>query len=194
MHRPPVDPTLPGPRLGRLGLILVQVVVISLFAALGARLWYLQVPMADHYRELAEANHQQELVVPATRGQILDSSGRAMVNNRTELVVSADYHELQGMDDGGEAVLTELSEVLEVPVEELQQRMRLCGPDVERPCWPGSPYQPITLAEDIEGPVALQIMERSDDFPGITAQAEALREYPYAVSYTHLTLPTTPYV
>src|SRR5699024_7706529 len=107
-------------------------------------------PMADHYRELAQANHHQELVVPATRGQILDSSGRAMVNNRTELVVSADYHELQGMDDGGEKVLTDLAEVLDLPVQDLQQRMRLCGPEVERPCWPGSPYQPVTLADDVE--------------------------------------------
>ncbi|GHD26485.1 penicillin-binding protein 2 [Nocardiopsis kunsanensis] len=179
MRKPPLDPALPGPRLGRLGLILAQVVVVALFAALGARLWYLQVPMADHYRELARANHHQELVVPATRGQILDSSGRPMVNNRTELVVSADYHELRGMDDGGEEVLTELAEVIDVPVQDLQQRMRLCGPEVERPCWPGSPYQPVTLADDVEAPVALQIMERSEDFPGITAQAQALREYPY---------------
>ena len=179
MHRPPVDPTLPGRRLGRAGLILAQILVLALFAVLAVRLWYLQVPMAEHYRDLAVANHRQELVVPATRGQILDTAGRTMVNNRTELTVSADYHELQGMEDGGEQVLTDLSEVLDIPLEDLQQRMHLCGPDVQRPCWPGSPYQPVTLAEDVEAPVALQIMERSEDFPGITAQALAMREYPY---------------
>lgn len=178
VRRPPVDPALSGPRLGRTGLVLAQILVVALFAVLGARLWYLQIPMADHYRDLAVANHHQRLVVPATRGQILDATGRPMVANRTELVVSADYHELLGMDDGGEKVLTDLSEVLDVPVEQLRQRMRLCGPEVERPCWPGSPYQPVTLAEDIEPSVALQIMESSDDFPGITAQAHAVREYP----------------
>ncbi|SHJ87001.1 penicillin-binding protein 2 [Nocardiopsis flavescens] len=178
VYRPPFDPHPPGPRLGRTGLVLAQVLVVALFAALGVRLWYLQVPMADHYRELAVANHHQRLVVPATRGQILDATGRPMVSNRTELVVSADYHELLGMDDGGQRVLSDLSGVLDVPVEELQQRMRLCGPEVERPCWPGSPYQPVTLAEDIDPSVALQIMESSDDFPGVTAQAQAVREYP----------------
>lgn len=178
MRKPPVDPTLPGRRLGRAGLLLVQFMVLLMFAALVGRLWYLQVPMADHYRELAVANHHQQLVVPATRGQILDSSGRPLVNNRTELVVSADYHELQGMEDGGEKVLTNLAEVLDVPMEELQQRVRLCSPEVDRPCWPGSPYQPVTLAEGIEGQVALQIMESAEDFPGITAQAQASREYP----------------
>ena len=179
MRKPPVDPALPGRRLGWFGLVFAQFLVLVLFAALVARLWYLQVPMADHYRELAVANHHQELVVPATRGQILDSSGRTVVSNKTQLLVSADYHELQGMKDGGEKVLSDLSDVLDVPLEELQQRMRLCGPEVQRPCWPGSPYQPVTLAEDVDGPVALQIMERADDFPGITAQAQAVREYPY---------------
>ncbi|MEV2276731.1 penicillin-binding protein 2 [Nocardiopsis sp. NPDC049922] len=178
MRRPPVDPSLPGRKLGTAGLVLAQVLVITLFALLGVRMWYLQVPMGEHYRELAVSNHHQRLVVPATRGQILDARGRPLVTNRTELVVSADYHELVGMDDGGEAVLSDLSEVLGVPLTDLQQRMRLCGPDVQRPCWPGSPYQPVTLAEDVEAPIALHIMERSDEFPGITAQAHAIREYP----------------
>jgi penicillin-binding protein 2 len=178
VRRPPVDPALPGRRLGRTGLVLVQLLVVLLFAVLGVRLWYLQVPMSDHYRELAVSNHHQRLIVPATRGQILDASGRALVSNRTELVVSADYHEIQGMEDGGEAVLTRLAGVLDVPLEDLQQRMRLCGPQVQRPCWPGSPYQPVTLADDVEPPVALQIMESADEYPGITAQAIAVREYP----------------
>jgi penicillin-binding protein 2 len=178
VRRPPVDPALPGRRLGRTGLVLVQLLVVLLFAVLGVRLWYLQVPMSDHYRELAVSNHHQRLIVPATRGQILDASGRALVSNRTELVVSADYHEIQGMEDRGEAVLSRLAGVLDVPLEDLQQRMRLCGPEVQRPCWPGSPYQPVTLADDVEPSVALQIMESADDYPGITAQAIAVREYP----------------
>ncbi|WP_028649854.1 penicillin-binding protein 2 [Nocardiopsis sp. CNT312] len=179
MHRPPGTPARPVRRLGTLGVVLAQVLVVVLFAALGVRLWYLQVQRGDHYRELAVSNHHQELVVPATRGQILDARGRALVNNRTELVVSADYHELQGMPDDGEAVLAELSEALGTPLEELRQRMRLCGPTVERPCWPGSPYQPVTLAEGVGSQAALQIMEHPERFPGITAQAHAVREYPY---------------
>lgn len=169
-------------RSRRAGILAVQILVLVLFAALGVRLWYLQIPRGDHYRELAVANHHQQLVVPATRGRILDSAGRSLVSNRTELTVSADYHELVGMEDGGLAVLTDLAEVLDVPVEELQQRMRLCSPTVERPCWPGSPYQPVTLADDIEPSVALQIMESGDDFPGITAQAHAVRDYPHGAT------------
>ncbi|MBB4933205.1 penicillin-binding protein 2 [Lipingzhangella halophila] len=165
-------------RPGRFGLVLAQVLVIALAAGLTARMWYLQIPMAEHYQRLAEANHIQELVVPATRGQILDSSGRALVRNRTELTVSADYHQLQRRPDGGEAVLRNVAEVVDVPFEDLRKRTRLCGPEVPRPCWPGSPYQPITLVEDVDAQLAMQIMERREDFPGITAQQRPVREYP----------------
>ncbi len=168
-----------GPRRpGWLPLVVVQVLVISLAAVLTMRLWYLQIPMADHYQSLAAANHVQELVVPATRGQILDAEGRPLVRNRTELVVSADYHKLQRAPDGGDEVLRDVAEVLDIPFEDIRQRTRLCGPEVSRPCWPGSPYQPITLAEDVRPELAMQIVERQEKFPGISAQQHSVRDYP----------------
>ncbi|CAM4199469.1 penicillin-binding protein 2 [Nocardiopsis rhodophaea] len=164
---------------GVITMLIAQLLVYSLFAVLVGRMWYLQVPMNDHYRDLAVANHSQKLIVPATRGQILDASGRPLVRNRTELVVSADYHALQAQKDNGAAVLRKVAKVLEESEEELRKRVRLCGPEVSRPCWPGSPYQPVTLAEGVEPKVALQILERQEDFPGITAQQHAVREYPH---------------
>lgn len=168
-----------GPRSGRDGPVVVaQLLVLCLLVVLMGRLWYLQVPMAEHYQALAAANRTQKLVTPATRGQILDAVGRPLVRNRTELVVSADYHALVAQRDGGDAVLRRLAEVMDVPFEQLRQRVRLCGPQVSRPCWPGSPYQPITLAKDVNPRLALQIMERQEDFPGISAQQHAVRDYP----------------
>ncbi|MBB6170856.1 penicillin-binding protein 2 [Nocardiopsis mwathae] len=163
---------------GRIPLLLAQLLVYTLFAVLAGRMWYLQVPMNAHYRDLAVANHAQQLIVPATRGQILDAAGRSLVRNRTELVVSADYHAVMAQDDNGEGVLRKVARVLGVPEDEVLQRIRLCGPEVSRPCWPGSPYQPVTLVEDVDPKKALQILERQEDFPGISAQQHAVREYP----------------
>ncbi len=173
-------------RPGRFGLVMAQVLVIAVAATLTARMWYLQVPMAEHYQSLAAANHIQELVVPATRGQILDAQGRPLVRNRTELAVSADYHKLKSSPDEGEEVLRNVAEVVDVPLEKLEKRTRLCGPEVTRPCWPGSPYQPITLADNVEPQQALQIMERGEDFPGISAQQRPVREYPMGESAAQL--------
>ncbi|MBV2363494.1 penicillin-binding protein 2 [Streptomonospora nanhaiensis] len=162
----------------RRGVLLAQVLVLVLFATLTARMWYMQVPQAGHYHELALASHTQKLIVPAVRGKILDSQGRPLVRNRTELTVTADFHTLLNQPDDGAAVLRRVAEVLDVPFARLRDRVRLCGPDTGRPCWPGSPYQPIPLAEDIDPRVALQIMERKTEFPGISAQQMAVRDYP----------------
>ncbi|GLU47965.1 penicillin-binding protein 2 [Nocardiopsis ansamitocini] len=178
MNLPPVTGPGRGHRPGRIGLFIAQALSLALLLVLAGRLWYLQVPRGEHYQSLAAANRTQDLVIPATRGQILDSNGRPLVRNHTELIVSADFHALAEEKDGGDAVLARLADVLDTPFEELRQRMRLCGPEVSRPCWPGSPYQPITLAEGIEPRMALQIMERKEEFPGISAQQHAVREYP----------------
>ncbi|MDS1271119.1 penicillin-binding protein 2 [Lipingzhangella sp. LS1_29] len=170
------------PGRGRGGILAVQIVAVALLLALTGRLWYLQVPMHEHYRERAAENRIQELVVPAVRGSVLDAAGRPLVQNRSELVVSGDYHELAAREDGGDEVLRRLAELLDEPYAQLRKRTRLCGPDVQRPCWPGSPHQPITLAEDVSPQRALQILERQEDFPGISAQQQAVRDYPLAES------------
>ncbi|GAA4946347.1 penicillin-binding protein 2 [Streptomonospora halophila] len=160
-------------------MVAVQLLVLALFAGLTARMWYMQVPRAEHYHELALASHTQKLIEPAVRGRILDSSGRPLVTNRTELTVTADFHALLNQDDDGAAVLRKVAELVDRPYEKLSGRVRLCGPETGRPCWQGSPYQPIPLAEDVDPRVALQIMERKSEFPGISAQQMAVREYPH---------------
>jgi penicillin-binding protein 2 len=170
----------PGARSGvRWGVVLAQLLVLAMAAVMLGRLWYLQVPMADHYQAQASENRVQELSVPAARGGILDSSGHTLVGTTTNLVVSADYHALGEQEDGGQAVLEELAAVLDEDPEELSARMRLCGGGVERPCWPGSPYQPVTLADDVEPERVLQILERQEDFPGISADRHWRRDYPH---------------
>ncbi|PRX96366.1 penicillin-binding protein 2 [Allonocardiopsis opalescens] len=173
-----------NPRLGwetaehtRLRFAVVQVMVLVLFASLLGRLWFLQVPATEHFQQVAAENRTRDLMVPAVRGQILDATGRPLVRNRTDLVVSVDYHALARQDDGGEAVLRALAEVLEQPYEQLRLRTRLCGPEVGQPCWQGSPYQPIPLDTDADPRRALQILERPEDFPGVIAQQQAVREY-----------------
>ncbi len=85
---------------------------------------------------------------------------------------------LSRQDDGGEAVLKRLAGVLGTTYDDISKRIRLCSPTVKRPCWPGSPYQPIPVEDHVDPKRALQIMERQEDFPGVTAQIQAVREYP----------------
>jgi len=164
-----------------LRLAVLGVLLFSLLVTLVSRLFFLQVVSADVYTAKADANGTREVVTPATRGLILDQLGRPMVSNRTSLVVSVDRTALGKQKDDGKAVLTRLAKALGTTYTALSYKLELCGPDAhEKPpiCWNGSPFQPIPVAKDISQELALTIMEKRSDYPGVTAGLEAVREYP----------------
>ncbi|UIX34616.1 penicillin-binding protein 2 [Streptomyces sp. GQFP] len=158
-------------------LVVIQILVLSLLGTLGGRLWYLQIREGDAYAKEASGNHVQQVVQPAVRGSILDARGVPIADNETRLVVSASRTELLKMADDGDAVLTKLAGVLGMKPKDVKDKVRLCDSKTPQPCWNGSPYQPIPITDEATARQALQIRERSEDFPGITAEPEAVRRY-----------------
>ncbi|MGW2396589.1 penicillin-binding protein 2 [Kitasatospora sp. NPDC001664] len=158
-------------------LIVLQVLVLSLLATLGGRLWYLQIRTGKEYTEKAAGNHIREVVEPTVRGEILDASGRILAGNEAKLVVSVSRTELLQQKDRGKAVLARLADVLGMPAKDVQDKVRLCDAKTPQPCWNGSPYQPIPVTKAATTQQAMQIMERREDFPGVTAQPTSLRRY-----------------
>ncbi|MFC4589529.1 penicillin-binding protein 2 [Sphaerisporangium corydalis] len=159
-------------------LVVLQFLVLTLLTVLTLRLWQVQVVRGAQFVAAATETRTRDVIVPAVRGQILDAAGRPLVRNRTALVVSIDRAEIERMRDGGKAVLKRLAAVLGRPVKELRERVRPCGPHVTRPCWPGSLYSPIPIDDNVSPREALQILERQEDFPGVIAEVQAVREYP----------------
>lgn len=175
----------------RLRLVVVQVLVVSLMLTLLGRLWYVQIIDDDRYVRAAAENHTREIVTPAARGMVLDSRGRLLARNRTALVVSISRSELLRRRDGGRALVARVAGVLGRPVEEVWGKTRLCGSDdAPRPpkCWNGSPYQPIPVSDEADMRMALQIVERREQFRGVTAEVQAVRNYPapHAANAAHL--------
>ena len=76
-------------RLGVLGIV-----VVSLFAALFARLWYLQVMTAPAGAAQAYGNRVRLVYEEAPRGRILDRQGRVLVDNRISNAVVVDRTKL----------------------------------------------------------------------------------------------------
>lgn len=164
-----------------LRLIILGVLVASLFITLLGRLLFLQVLSGDVYRVAAKSNSIREVATPAVRGLILDQAGRPLVANRISLVVTVDRVTLQREEDGGEAVIARLAESLDLPADQIADRLKICGEEGAKPppvCWNGSPYQPIPVARDVKTTTALDLMERRIEFPGVTARLEATRIYP----------------
>ncbi|MFC8919635.1 penicillin-binding protein 2 [Streptomyces sp. NPDC057116] len=158
-------------------LIVIQVLVFSLLLTLGGRLWYLQIRQGKEYTDEARNNHVQQVVQPAVRGSILDARGVPLADNETRLVVSASRTELLKMKDDGKGVLTRLAGVLGMKPKDVMDKIRLCDSETPQPCWNGSPFQPIPVTDEATTQQALQIRERAEDFPGITAEPTAVRRY-----------------
>ncbi|MEV0483163.1 penicillin-binding protein 2 [Streptomyces sp. NPDC050508] len=158
-------------------LVVIQILVLSLLGTLGGRLWYLQIREGAAYQKEASGNHVQQVVEPAVRGSILDARGVPLADNETRLVVSASRTDLLKQADDGKAVLTKLAGVLGLKPEDVIQKVRLCDAKTPQPCWNGSPYQPIPITDKATAKQALQIRERAEDFPGVTAEPEAVRRY-----------------
>jgi penicillin-binding protein 2 len=160
-------------------LAVLYLLVAAMLVALGGRLWYLQVMDTTQYRQLAAANQTRQIVVPAVRGQILDDEGRPLVSNATSMVVSVNMMQLsQTTSDNGQSVLHRLAPLLGMSDKVLSEEVRLCTRGVPAPCWPGSPYQPIPVAQQVSMRTALQIMEEPQQFPGVTAQVQPVVSYP----------------
>ncbi|MCA1218344.1 penicillin-binding protein 2 [Streptomyces sp. 8L] len=159
-------------------MVVIQVLVFSLLLTLGGRLWYLQIRNGQEYTQEADKNHVQQVVQPAVRGSVVDDRGVPLADNETRLVVSASRTELLKQPDDGKAVLTRLAGVLGMKPADAVDKVRLCDAKTPRPCWNGSPYQPIPITDKATTQQALQIMEQREDFPGITAEPTAVRSYP----------------
>jgi len=158
---------------GLYALTLAAVVV------LGGRLWYLQVLDTTQYKALAAVNQTRQIVVPPVRGMITDDTGTPLVKNETEMVVSVSELDLQQhTTDNGAAVLKKLAPLLHQSYKTLSEKVRLCTKGVPQPCWTGSPYQPVPVAEHVSDATALQIMEQPKVFIGVTASLQPVTDYP----------------
>lgn len=154
----------------RLRLAVVGVVVVSLFSALFARLWYLQVLDSKSFVTAATTNQIRLVYENAPRGRILDRAGRVLVDNRRTQAITVNRNELEKLDDADE-VKGRLAALLNISREELDKRIG----DVRY-----SQYKPIPVAEGDAVPEELYIYvkEHQADFPAVEATVVSQRTYP----------------
>ncbi len=164
-----------------LSLMFVQIFIISLFVALMGRLFYLQIAAGPKYKDFALSIQSRDVITPASRGLIVDSSGVPLALNIVGLAITIDRIAIDKQADKGAAVMQELAGLLNLNYVDIYRETRLCG---ELPigqkagCWAGSRYQPIPIIKGADPSIALQIVERADKYPGVDATLVAIRSYP----------------
>jgi penicillin-binding protein 2 len=156
----------------RLGVI--GVIVIALFSALFARLWFLQVATSESYAAETKANRIRVITEPAPRGSILDRNGAVIVEDT--LVNSVQVR--RGITDPErKAMVPRLAKVLGVTEGYINARL-----DSVR----YSPYQPVPIVDDVPLDTIVFIKERPELFPKVNAVRRSIREYPNGPIAPHL--------
>jgi penicillin-binding protein 2 len=141
----------------------------------------LQVAAAPRYKDAALSIQSRDVINPAVRGLIVDSSGIPLALNRVGLAITVDRITLDKQPDKGASVLVKVSNLLGLSYTDVYRSTRLCGelPKNDKAgCWTGSRYQPIPITKEADPEIALQIVERTSEYPGIGATPVALRNYP----------------
>ncbi len=162
----------------RYRLRILAVIALSMFAALTARLWFLQVLSGEEAAAVAETNILREIRVPALRGNILDVEGRTLVGNRLTTMVTINRRELE------EAELTEderLEMLTEIAVEVNRSGLLLKVTDIESALSDPSftRYDDIPIATDVDEELLIYFGERPEKFPGVKVVDSTVRSYLY---------------
>lgn len=163
----------------RLRLMVVSVAVFSLLAVLLGKLWQVQVLAGDDYEQAANDARTREVIRPAPRGEIYDSGGRPLAANHSKLTVTVSRPDLLRLPDNGKASLHRLATALpDHSYERIRSRIRLCSEGADQPCWNGTRYQPIPVADDVSPRTAVEIMERRSFYPAVHVGQSSVRRYP----------------
>ncbi len=158
------------------------ILVVIMFAALSTRLWFLQVLATEQAQEAAKNNSVRVATTDALRGEILtaDQAKREnpipLVTNRKSLEVRINK---QVLDESGraEAVLLDLSEMLDIPVVEITKSLE----DTQY-----FDFQPKPVAEFVDENVRYYIQEHQSQFPGVEVVDASVRSYPMGEMAAHI--------
>ncbi|HQV56934.1 MAG TPA: penicillin-binding transpeptidase domain-containing protein [Ilumatobacteraceae bacterium] len=174
-------------RSARLGVLATMSLV--LMSALGVRLWFLQGIQSSTYERALNTAKLRTVYVPPERGRIFDATGRVMADNREILTVTVDWAYVRRTANRDE-LFRRLAGILQVSEVDLQRRYNPCyqAPTVPK-CTKGNVYStllPLPLKEDVSEDQINQILERSEDYPGVGVTTEWRRVYPYAPLASHI--------
>jgi penicillin-binding protein 2 len=156
-------------------LRVLAVLVGFMFLALSTRLWFLQVLAPTGFAKAASAQSVRTVVSDALRGNIVDSNGAVLVENRPSLEVRVNQTQL-GSKPQAAAVVGRLAKLLGISVNRIQAALA----DKRY-----LPFQPKPVAEFVPKDVAFYIGEHQSQFPGVQVVQTSVRFYPQGKLAAH---------
>ncbi len=155
-----------APDRSRARFAVFGLIVALLATVLGARLFMLQVANRGQFATLADANRSVTLAVKSTRGVIYDRTGLPLVTNVPSYSVKIRPADLP--EDRRGEVVRRLAALL---------KMNEADINIEIDSNPGSRFDLVRIASDVDPQVANFIAESRLDLPGTEIVVESRRHY-----------------
>ncbi|MFN2544632.1 MAG: penicillin-binding protein 2 [Actinomycetota bacterium] len=156
----------------------LAVLCAFMFAALGTRLWFMQVLASEQFRAKARHNGIRLVYDAAPRGRIFDRRGALLVGNRPSLTVLINRQQLGTHE---EEVLFRLARLLHMPIGKIVDRLNDKRYYI---------YTPVPIRADVPKSVQFYIEEHSDPdnnlFPGVTISYVPARTYTHGNLAAHI--------
>lgn len=146
----------------------------SLFGALGARLYYLQVVEADKYVTLAEDNRMNMRLLVPPRGRILDRFGEVLATSRLNYRVVLVREQAPNV----EATLDAIARLITVSEADRRRVLR----DVRRK----RAFVPVMVREDLSWEEVARMEVNAPDLPGVSIDVGQSRLYPHTEAVGHI--------
>jgi penicillin-binding protein 2 len=156
----------PAQRLSR--FLVFGVIVVIAVSALTARLFYLQIQSGRTFAALSAQNRSVLEPIPAPRGLIYDRKGRLLVTNVPTFAVKIRPADLPNSQR--DAVVARLAALIRMDPADINATI-----DSN----PGSAFDFVRIAQDVDESTARLISEAGFELPGVDVSVEARRQYAY---------------
>ncbi len=162
-------------RQAGLRLQIIYYLAIVIFAALIARLWYLQVINSQGFAQRAEANRIRVIPIPAPRGTIFDRKGRVLVTSKASFNIVLSR---EGVKD------SELPQIADLLAEHMDIDRQWLAKRFEDAKY-GAQYESIVLKELAAENDIAWVNAHGYEYPMITAEEAPQRLYLYGQLAAH---------
>ena len=161
-------------------LTFLQGVIFAVFLLFSIRMYDLQVVQRDQWQLAADENRLNELPLAAPRGVIFDRNGVTLAGNVPAYNVTIVPAALPDAQDEVLSIFNRLSALVNVPptaalaagrrVRSIEELVRE-GQGI-------APFREVTIAQDVDLRIAMQILEERVTLPGVDIVPIGVRQYP----------------
>jgi len=154
-----------------------RVLFLMTLVLLGARVFFLNVVESGYYQDVATRNSVRNVLLSAPRGLIFDRYGKQLVRNVPSLELVATPSDLPTSESDRQVLIDRLRGFITFDSDEWEASLKTVR---------GTFATPVVLKPALTQEEALIFSSRAADFPGLSLERSAVREYQDGLIFSHI--------